>query len=351
MFRKSFIFFYLVFVCGGYAAPISLPWSHEASFYVSHTAFAILRDDVLKEAKKEMGKKPFPKVYMIQENFLSGDAEDNAFLEKNKFRHFVGLQKTAEGRRKFFEDRMEVFTIPENSPRIGLRGQRGVRAKKFIKIGSFLGIVPGVLRHTEYRKATYIDLQKWGFSGNKEKLENAMSTKAASPKDLICYYEDEIEKNQSQSILYQSVVYWRDRRFTLAINQGELGPLDLINSVEKGSSSNGNVALAWVRFTDNLCPIQVAVSIEDIRPGEELLQTYFKDLSYLKSLNVSEGKNLEERKASNRSHIDSIVKFYEGANQTAKKLGINQQIQILPTGQDREVIDALSLFKEKKKER
>lgn len=279
---------------------------------------------------------------MVQDNFLPGDLadSDSVFLDKIKIRHFVELQKTPEGRKKFFESRMEVFDIPDWDPKINLLDKRGVRVKNFIKKGSFLGVVPGVLRHTKYEEATYLDLLK-----EKEKLEKGISAKAASPKDLILYYEDELEKNQSQGVLYQNVVHWRAHRFTLAIHQGKLGPMNLINSVEKDSPSNGNVGVSWIKFADNLCPILVAISTADIKPGEELLQTYLKELSYLEALDTFEGKSPEKRKANDGLAHDSIINIYTKINETAKDLGIDKQIQILPTETDREVIDALGLFR------
>ena len=100
-------------------------------------------------------------------NFMK--AEDDAAVKRQYLPLLARVKKT------------EVFTIPESDPRVGLRGQCGLRARSNIPKGAFLGFYPGALkvdtetelsqRYLLYIDANYPRAVKRGLGVNPERAD------------------------------------------------------------------------------------------------------------------------------------------------------------------------------------
>ncbi|MGL4824589.1 MAG: hypothetical protein ACRC4G_00070 [Alphaproteobacteria bacterium] len=323
MFGKSFIFcasFCLVFIFGGPGCAIELFWPPEASFYVSSNALKRFRSDENKTS--------------IRSVKLSEDP---------KLEAFICSQTTLKVRREFFNERMKSELSSSYSPK-EFGEPLTILAKKYIEEGSFLGVFLGTVRYLSETGSSPDEL----LAGDKESFITKMGGCDIDAKDLWLYYEEHQSQSMLKNLQYMSCIRLGKSKFVVSACKA-LGPMNLINFAKSEDQGDANVYLEWLFIQDVQAPLCVVRSLKNLNPGDELLRRtkrlpFFKDIS---SRAKELGKSIAQVAEDNRPSTKSLEDTCEYINQAAKDLEINQQIQILPTEQDREVIDILSLFRKK----
>ncbi|MGL4426863.1 MAG: hypothetical protein ACRCUQ_03825 [Alphaproteobacteria bacterium] len=324
MFRKFFIFcasLCLIFIFGGPAYSIELSWPTESSFYVSFNALKRFRFDENKTVIRNVKLSKYPK------------------LET-----FIRSQATPEGRKFFFDERME-FSMSSTYSAKGFGQPLTVLATKSIEKGSFLGVFLGTVRYLSETGSSPEDL----LAEDKENFITKMGRHDIDFKDLWLYYEEHQNQSMLKNLQYMSCVRLKKSKFVVSACKA-LGPMNFINFAKSEDQGDANVYLEWLFIQDVQAPLCVVRALKNLNPGEELLRRtkrlpLFEDIS---SRVEKLRKSIDEVAEENRPSTESLKNTCEYINKIAKDLGVDKQIQIFPTEQDREVIDVLSLLRESK---
>ncbi|MGL5720746.1 MAG: hypothetical protein ACRCYP_08190 [Alphaproteobacteria bacterium] len=216
-----------------------------------------------------------------------------------------------------------------------------ILAKKYIEEGSFLGVFLGTVRYLSETGSSPNEL----LAGDKESFITKMGGCDIDAKDLWLYYEEHQSQSMLKNLQYMSCIRLGKSKFVVSACKA-LGPMNFINFAKSEDQGDANVYLEWLFIQDVQAPLCVVRALKNLNPGDELLRRtkrlpFFKDIS---SRAKELGKSIGEVAEDNRPSTKSLEDTCEYINQVAKDLEINQQIQILPTEQDREVINVLTLI-------
>jgi hypothetical protein len=165
---------------------------------------------------------------------------------------FINKQaSSSDARKTYFDAWMKVQEISAEDPRPGLRGQRGVFAKKDIPPGTPLGIYPGVW---------YIHQIHDGINS-----------------DEIAEWE---WLNQKGSVRYSDMVRYqagfkisKDQKMILGAC-GHLSPMALINSIDPNAGKETKNTNFHLFMRKGELPFSVYFSDRKIKKGEEILAEY-----------------------------------------------------------------------------
>eukprot|EP00210_Caulerpa_lentillifera_P003092 g2954.t1 len=197
-----------------------------------------------------------------------------------------GFQFDLPRRLDFRSDLTEFFTVPDGDPRVGLSGQRGVRATQFIQAHTVLGIYRGLMlpkvvtdlnllknprvgwnssvaewkrRVEKYLVSVTVEVKEPGFPQNREASCDISSFEYENPSSFI---------NDVRIDPYKTTRYPPD-----IIDGTRLLFEDEEETIEKISEPNVKFLRIWIADF----PFPFVMTTRAIRTGEELLMDYGAD--------------------------------------------------------------------------
>ena len=342
-----YLFLLILNISCSQASPDDLPWSHETYFKVSHLSKVAAKN--IEKHKPEIALTAmdagfFPEGQPEAIKLLGGvnDIAQCANVITQRIDDHLDPIKTKE----WFEENLEVFTIPQDDPRLNLRGQRGVRAKCHFNDLTLLGIYSSHVYHFDWHGATlnnFKDLMDKRTqtpasdtqtrstieAGIYKRIEKPKRRQMAGPQDCIRYFENETSENKSQGHRYRFDLDYGPHSFVFAPFK-KLSPMHLINTPEAGQEANVGYAVLKLK---NRFPLLVVLTASRITAGTELLAGYVPDDQSLDRINGAAPDNHQ-----------ALYALRANWSQINERLDTRLHIPIEPTAQENQLTDWKDLW-------